>query len=71
MARTPSRRGKASDLSFATACLMLMASSGGRSCVKDSIRELRSGSTSWALGRPSLKVRDKQIYKHIPTITGR
>jgi hypothetical protein len=72
MARTPSRRGKPSDLSFATACLMLMAASGGRSYVKDAISELRKSlPTSWALGRPSLEVCDKQIYKHIPTITGR
>jgi hypothetical protein len=72
IAATPSRRGRPADLSGPAAALIWMAWRGGSNIAQNSFNDVRYDSAlRWALAEPLITVGDKQLYKHIQTITGR
>jgi hypothetical protein len=69
---TPSARGPISDLSGATASLVVMAATTGASVAGQSFDALRDSSAlRWALRFPRLAESRSQRYRNILTITGR
>jgi Transposase DDE domain len=72
IALSPSRRGPLSSLSGAAAGLMLMASRGGSSIVRQAYEDLKgSPAASWALAHPKIDVGLTQFHKQIIALTGR